>query len=104
LNLEVAHVQKLISTGQLKLVDTFVTDRAFEEFCRKNGRLMNMVLIEPSTRKWLMNEYRVPDPVEEKSVPRAQKHALIVRVCKCGRKISGNVFFRHIKHCRGNRQ
>ncbi len=104
LKLEVAHVQKLISTGQLKLVDTFVTDRAFEEFCRKNGSLMNMVLIEPSTRKWLMNEYGVADPVEEKSVPRAQKHALIVRVCKCGRKISGNVFFRHIRHCRVNRQ
>ena len=32
LNIEVADVQKLVSVGQLKLVDTFVTDRAFEEF------------------------------------------------------------------------
>src|SRR5579864_7810186 len=31
LNVEVGDVQKLISDGQLKLVDTFVTDRAFEE-------------------------------------------------------------------------
>ena len=99
LNMEVVDVQKLISEGQLKLVDTFVTDRAFEEFCKKNGSLINMALIDPSTRKWLISEYGVPDPVEQKKLPRAQKHALIVRVCKCGRKIAGNVYFRHLKHC-----
>ena len=100
LNLEVVDVQKLISSGQLKLVDTFVTDRAFEEFCRKHGSAINMSLIDPPTRKWLVSEYGVPDSVEEKRLPRAQKHALIVRACKCGRKIAGNVFFRHVKHCK----
>jgi hypothetical protein len=100
LNLELEGVQKLISTGQLKLVDTFVTDRAFEEFCRKHGNSINMALIDPSTKKWLIREYGVPDQVEEKRLPRAQKHALIVRTCKCGRKIAGNVFFRHLRHCR----
>ena len=99
LNVEVVDVQKLISEGQLKLVDTFVTDRAFEEFCRKHGSLINMALIDPSTRKWLVSEYGVPGPVEEKTLPRAQKHALIIRACKCGRKIAGNVYFRHIRHC-----
>jgi hypothetical protein len=48
---EVADVQKLISAGQLELVDTFVTDRAFEEFCRKYGSTVNMALIDRSTRK-----------------------------------------------------
>ena len=100
LNVELGDVQKLISAGQLKLVDTFVTDRAFEEFCRKHGSLINMALIDPSTRKWLVSEYGVPDSVEEKTLPRAQKHALIIRACKCGRKIAGNVYFRHVKHCR----
>jgi len=100
LNLQVEDVQKLISVGQLKLVDTFVTDRAFEEFCRRHGSVINMALIDSSTRKWLISEYGVPDPVEEKNLPRAQKHALIVRMCKCGRRISGNVYYRHIKHCR----
>jgi len=100
LGLEVANVQKLVSAGQLKLVDTFVTDRAFEEFCRKHGNAINMALIDPSTRKWLVSEYGVTDPVEEKNLPRAQKHALVVRMCKCGRRISGNVYYRHIKHCR----
>ena len=100
LKLEAMEVQKLISIGQLKLVDTFVTDRAFEEFCRKHGSAINMALIEPSTRKWLVGEYGVPDPVEENKLPRAQKHALIVRACKCGRKIAGNVYFRHLRHCR----
>ncbi len=99
LNIEVAEVQKLISTGELKLVDTFVTDRAFEEFCRKNGSTINMSLIDPSTRKWLICEYGVPDQFESKLLPRAQKHALVVRACKCGRKIAGNVYFRHVRHC-----
>jgi len=103
LNLEVEEVQKRISAGQLKVVDTFVTDRAFEEFCRKHGEAINMALIDPSTRKWLISEYGVPDPVKENKLPRAQKHALIVRACMCGRKIAGNVFFRHIRHCRVNR-
>ena len=100
LDVEVGAVQKMISDGRLKLVDTFVTDRAFEEFCRKNGSLINMALIDPATRKWLVSEYGVPGPVEEKMLPRAQKHALIIRACKCGRKIAGNVFFRHVRHCR----
>lgn len=100
LNMEVVDVQKLISEGQLKLVDTFVTDRAFEEFCRKHGSLINMALIDRSTRKWLVSEYGVPDSAEERTLPRAQKHALILRMCKCGRKIAGNVYFRHVRHCR----
>ena len=100
MHIEVADVQKLISAGQLKLVDTFVTDRAFEEFCRKHGNAINLTLIEPSTRKWLVGEYGVPDCAEERKLPRAQKHALIVRSCKCGRKIAGNVYFRHVRHCR----
>jgi len=100
LNLEVVDVHRLISVGELRLVDTFVTDRAFEEFCKKHGSAINMVLIDPSTRKWLISEYGVPEVGEEKIVPRAQKHALVIRVCKCGRKIAGNVYFRHIRHCR----
>jgi len=100
LNVAVIDVQKLISAGHLKLLDAFVTDRAFEEFCRKHGDAINMALIDPSTRKWLVAEYGVPDPGGEKKLPRAQKHALIVRTCKCGRKIAGNVFFKHLRHCR----
>jgi len=99
LNTELADVQKLISSGQLKLVDTFVTDRAFEEFCRKHGTTINLQLLDNSTRKWLIAEYGVSD-VESGKIPRAQKHALTVRACKCGRQIAGNVYFRHVRHCR----
>jgi hypothetical protein len=96
----VADVQNLIANGQLKLVDTFVTDRAFEDFCRKHGNEINMNLIDPATRKWLMSEYGVSETADAKTVPRAQKHALVIRECKCGRKIAGNVYFRHVRHCR----
>jgi hypothetical protein len=100
LQIEVSAVEELVSKGQLKLVDTFVTDRSFEEFCRKHGSLINMSLLDLSTRKWLAAEYDVPDCAVERALPRAQKHALIIRVCKCGRRIAGNVYFRHVRHCR----
>jgi hypothetical protein len=100
LSLEIGDVQKLISVGQLKLADTFVTDRAFEEFCRKHGNSINLSLIDDSTRNWLVREYGVPDCVQTKTLPRAQKHALITRTCTCGRRIAGNVYFRHARYCR----
>jgi hypothetical protein len=100
LAITVENVQTLISAGELKLMDTFVTDRSFEDFCRKHGNEINMNLIDPATRKWLMSEYGVSETADAKTVPRAQKHALVIRKCKCGRKIAGNVYFRHVKHCR----
>ncbi len=96
----VTDVQNLISAGQLKLVDTFVTDRSFEEFCRKHGHEINMALIDPATRKWLVSEYGVSEAANGKMVSRAQKHALVIRACNCGRKIAGNVYFKHVRSCR----
>ena len=95
LHMEVQDVQKLVSGGQLKLIDPFITDRAFEEFSRKHGSTINLGLVDVSTRKWMVREYGIEDDVEGTQLPRAQKHALIVRVCRCGRKIAGNVYFRH---------
>jgi hypothetical protein len=101
LGVAVAQVQSWIAAGQLKLLDTFVTDRSFEEFCRKHGAEINTALIDPATAKWLIEEYGVPGPARERqTVPRAQKHALVVRTCKCGRTIAGNAYFRHAKACK----
>jgi hypothetical protein len=100
LAITVENVQNLISTGQLKPMDTFVTDRSFEDFCRKHGSEINMTLIDPATKKWLMSEYGVSETADSRILPRAQKHALVIRECRCGRKIAGNVYFRHVRHCR----
>src|SRR5271157_73017 len=51
LGVTVAQVQSGISAGQLRVVDTFVTDRSFEEFCKKHGDRINMTLIDPATAK-----------------------------------------------------
>lgn len=100
LDLPLAQVQSLISAGQLKLADTFVTDRAFEEFCKKHGNVLNMALIDPAIAKWLVSEYGVsPSATHGSSVSRAQKHALVIRACHCGRKIAGNAYFRHVRTC-----
>src|ERR1035437_7634473 len=96
----VAQVQSWICTGQLRVVDTFITDGSFEEFCKKHGGEINTILMDPATAKWLVKEYGVPDSASKNhAVSRAQKHALTIRTCRCGRKIAGNVYFKHIKSC-----
>jgi len=100
LGITVEQVQGFICKGKLKVLDPFVTDRSFEEFCGKHGDQINMVLIDPATAKWLVSEYGVSQGGDGRQVSRAQKHALIIRTCKCGTKIAGNIFFKHVKHCR----
>ena len=96
----ILQVQDWISGGQLKVFDTFVTDRSFDEFCKKHGTEINLALIDPATAKWLIEEYGVPSPSADcPTVGRALKHALVVRTCSCGRKIAGNVYFKHKKSC-----
>src|SRR5271157_3858570 len=100
LGVTVAQIQSSISAGQLRLVDTFVTDRSFEEFCKKHGDRINMTLIDPATAKWLVSEYGVSQSATDgTTVSRVQKHALVTRACHCGRKIAGNAYFRHVRTC-----
>ena len=54
----VAQVQSWICAGQLRVVDTFVTDRSFEEFCKKHGGEINTTLMDPATAKWLVKRVR----------------------------------------------
>ena len=46
-------------------MDTFVTDRSFEEFCKKHGDEINMTLIDPATAKWLVREYGVTETAKK---------------------------------------
>lgn len=100
LGVQLEQVQALVSVGKIRVLDPFVADRAFEDFCRKNGHEFNLDLMDPATAKWLIKNYGVaPATTINKNVSRAQKHALVVRTCKCGRKIAGNVYFKHVKRC-----
>jgi hypothetical protein len=92
LGIAAEQLQTFICKGKLKVLDPFVTDRSFEEFCRKHGDQINMSLIDPATAKWLVSEYGVSQGSDGRQVSRAQKHALVIRTCKCGRKIAGNIF------------
>jgi len=95
-----AQMRSWVCAGQLRVVDTFVTDRSFEEFCKKHGTEVNTTVMDPATAKWLVEEYGVPDSASRNhAVSRAQKHALTIRTCRCGRKIAGNAYFKHIKSC-----
>jgi hypothetical protein len=100
LGVPVAQVQAWISASQLRVVDTFVTDRSFEEFCKKHGDEINMTLMDPSTAKWLVREYGVTETAKNRAtVSPSRKHALVSRTCQCGRQIAGNPYFRHVRAC-----
>jgi hypothetical protein len=101
LGVPVAQVQVWISAGRLRVMDTFVTDRAFEQFCKKHGEEIYMALIDPPTAKWLVSEYGVPEfTTNGRKVSQALRHALVTRTCQCGRTIAGNPYFLHIRACR----
>jgi hypothetical protein len=81
-------------------MDTFVTDRSFEEFCKNHGEELKASLIDAPIAKWLVSEYGVSEAAANGgNVSRARKHALVIRTCKCGRKIAGNPYFRHLRAC-----
>jgi hypothetical protein len=102
LDVPLSQVQSLISSGQLKVADAFVTDRSFEEFCKKHGDQINIALLDQATARWLVSEYGVSQSATRGCAPsRAQKHILTARACKCGRTIAGNAYFKHIRTCQG---
>ncbi len=97
-------VQEWITRGWLKLCDPHITERSFEEFCKKHGSEINFDLLGRDTRVWLiesMGLVKAPNKVDGRGelLP-ARKEALRVRTCEgCHEPFHGNVYFRHIKTC-----
>ena len=104
LGVSTEEVQAWIVEGKLKILDGFVTERAFQDFCRKCGAELNCVLLGDEIRDWLADGYtlRLPTDKDAGSVPSSERHALVTRQCaKCHRQMRGNVFFKHVKNCKG---
>lgn len=102
LGIDVGQVREWIVEGKLKIVDGFVTERAFQDFCKKRGSELNSALLGSEVRDWLVDGYSLPvcDETLPTQVPGNQKHALVTRRCQgCRRSMRGNIFFRHIKTC-----
>jgi hypothetical protein len=102
LGTDVGQVREWIVEGKLRIVDGFVTERAFQDFCKKRGLELNGALLGNEVRDWLVDGYSLPicDETVQRLVPGNQKHALVTRRCPgCRRPMRGNIFFRHIKTC-----
>ena len=105
LGIDVGQVREWIVEGKLKIVDGFVTERAFQDFCKHGGSELNSALLGNEVRDWLVEGYSLPVDAEAgaSSIPGNQKHALVTRRCPgCRRPMRGNVYFRHIKQCNKN--
>ena len=102
LGIDVGQVREWIVEGKLKIVNGFVTERAFQDFCKQRGSELNSALLGNEVRDWLVEGYSLPVDAEAgaSSIPGNQKHALVTRRCPgCRRPMRGNIFFRHIKTC-----
>ena len=102
LGVDLVQVREWIVEGKLKIVDGFVTERAFQDFCKQRGSELNSALLGNEVRDWLVEGYSLPVDAEvgASSIPGNQKHALVTRRCPgCRRPMRGNIFFRHIKKC-----
>lgn len=102
---DVGQVREWIVEGKLKIVDGFVTERAFQDFCKKRGSELNSALLGNEVCDWLVDGYSLPicDETVPPLVPGNQKHALVTRRCPgCRRPMRGNIYFRHIKQCNKN--
>jgi hypothetical protein len=104
LSADMKQIRNWIASGELKIVDGFITERAFQDFCKQGGSELNSALLGEDVRDWLVEGYSLPPgaPKDAAGANPSQKHALITRRCPaCGRQMRGNIFFRHIKNCKG---
>src|SRR6266851_2297407 len=103
LNIDASAIEQLIFRGALKLYDPRVTEKSLTKFCGRYGALIKSDFLDAETSVWLAGSMDLAPGAgkdEAGAVEAFRKHALVVRTCQhCGRRIRGNVFFRHVKRC-----
>jgi len=85
-------VQEWIMRGWLKFCDPHITERSFEEFCKKHGSEINFDLLGRDARVWLiesMGLVKAPNKADGRGelLP-VRKQALRVRTCEACHKPS----------------
>lgn len=105
LGVDLRQIREWIVEGKVKIVDGFVTERAFQDFCKNRGLELNTALLGNELRDWLVEGYSLPvdSDAGASSISGNLKHALVTRRCPgCRRPMRGNIYFRHIRNCAQN--
>jgi hypothetical protein len=58
-----------VADGELRLMDTSVTDRAFEAFCLHHSSELNFGLMDQAVAKWLIDEYGLETVTTQRTCP-----------------------------------
>ena len=69
LGVTTVEVGKWVADGELKVMDTSVTDRAFEAFCLQHSSELNFGLMDPAVAKWLIDEYGLETVTTRANLP-----------------------------------
>jgi hypothetical protein len=96
-------IEQLIFCGILKFTDPTITEKSVARFCARYGALIKTDFLDADTRLWLADAMDLAPAAGKDSARQLEacrKHAQVVRCCeKCGTRIRGNAFFRHLKKC-----
>jgi hypothetical protein len=102
LGVPLATVRSWLNKHWLKLADQRISERSIQEFYENQSAEINFHLLDASLRKWLTEEMGALEGkslVEDGKLRAFQRHAKIVRITACGRRIRGNAWSRHVRKC-----
>jgi len=96
-------VRGWVRLGWLTLYQDRIKDRSLVRFLEGHSDEIDAKRLESDVRLWLLDLGFHEDATHSVRWFRDRKQSMRVRICeRCGRKVHGNAFYRHLKACAKN--